>query len=95
MLIGPVPFKEPSRLVGLFESVALGPRYHLSSLDDVDWKHENKTFSALEAFDSGPAAMTNTAGVEQVEAAVVTAARGRGRLARGWRWERRRVRCID
>jgi macrolide transport system ATP-binding/permease protein len=73
VLIKPVPYYEPSRLVGLYESIALGPRYHLSYLDYVDWKRENKTLSALEAFDGNPVALVTAGGVEQVDIAMVTA----------------------
>lgn len=73
VLIKPVPYFQPSRLVGLYESIALGPRYHLSYLDYVDWKRENHTLSALEAFDGGPVALTTAGGVEQVDGGVITA----------------------
>jgi macrolide transport system ATP-binding/permease protein len=49
-LIKPLPYQNPTRLVQLFESIPLGPRFHLSYPDYVDWKRENKVFSALNVF---------------------------------------------
>ncbi len=49
-LIKPLPYWNPTRLVVLFESIPLGPRYHLSYPDYVDWKRENKVFSALNVY---------------------------------------------
>jgi macrolide transport system ATP-binding/permease protein len=49
-LIKPLPYKEPSRLMQLFESIQLGPRFHLSYLDYLDWKRENTVFESLDIF---------------------------------------------
>jgi len=49
-LIKPLPYERPTRLVQLFESIPLGPRFHLSYPDYLDWKRDNKTFSALNVF---------------------------------------------
>src|ERR1700761_6112177 len=38
LLIRPLPYANPSRLVALFESTPLGQRFHLSYLDYLDWK---------------------------------------------------------
>jgi len=37
-LIKPLPYEKPGRLVQLFESIPLGPRFHLSYPDYLDWK---------------------------------------------------------
>ena len=37
-LLKPLPYQNPSRLVGLFESTPLGSQFHLSYLDYLDWK---------------------------------------------------------
>lgn len=52
VLIKPLAYEAPSRLVALFESTALGPRFHLSYPDYVDWKRENKVFSSLDVYAS-------------------------------------------
>ena len=51
-LIRPLPYRDPSRLVALYESTPSGPRFHLSYLDYLDWKRLNTVFSSLEAFDN-------------------------------------------
>src|SRR5579862_8723728 len=40
-LIKPLPYKNPAQLVGIFETTTLGPRFHLSYLDYLDWKKFN------------------------------------------------------
>ncbi len=49
-LIKPLPYKDSPRLVQLFESIPLGPRFHLSYPDYLDWKRMNKSFSSLDVF---------------------------------------------
>jgi macrolide transport system ATP-binding/permease protein len=49
-LIKPLPYRDSSRLAVLFESNPLGPRFHLSYLDYLDWKNLNKSFSSLEVY---------------------------------------------
>src|SRR5580658_5817677 len=49
-LIKPLPYWNPTRLTVLFESIPLGPRFHLSYPDYVDWKRENKVVSALNVY---------------------------------------------
>ncbi len=49
-LIKPLPYERPTRLVQLFESIPLGPRFHLSYPDYLDWKRDNKVFGALNVF---------------------------------------------
>lgn len=73
VLLTPVPYKDPSRLVSLFESIALGPQYHISYLDYVDWKRDNKTLSALEVFDGSAMALSTPGGMEQVDGTMVSA----------------------
>ena len=73
VLIKPLPYRDPARLVGLFETTTLGPRYHLSYLDYLDWKNMNTSFSGLEAFDGGELPFKTANGVEAVEDAVISA----------------------
>ena len=49
-LIKPLPYRNPTRLVGVTESVALFPRADLSYPDYLDWKRLNKVFSSLEVW---------------------------------------------
>jgi predicted permease len=73
VLIRPLPYKDPAQLVGLFETTPLGPRYHLSYLDYLDWKRMNTVFTALEAYDDEALALKAQDGVQSVATAMVSA----------------------
>jgi macrolide transport system ATP-binding/permease protein len=49
-LIKPLPYMDSSRLAVLYESIPIGPKFHLSYLDYLDWKRENKVFSSLNVY---------------------------------------------
>jgi len=49
-LLKPLPYHEPSRLLGVFETVAFSPRSNLSYPDYLDWKRMNRTLSSLDVF---------------------------------------------
>ena len=51
-LLKPLPYREPGRLVNLFERNTLGPRFHLSYLDYLDWKKLNKVFSSMDVYEN-------------------------------------------
>jgi macrolide transport system ATP-binding/permease protein len=70
-LIKPLPYRAPSRLVALFESNQLGPRFHLSYLDYLDWKKLNSVFSSMDAYDNMLFELKTTAGIEQAQGASV------------------------
>ena len=72
-LIKPLPYRNPSELVGLFESNPLGPRFHLSYLDYLDWKRMNHVFSSVEAYDGDAVALKTANGVQRADGAVVGA----------------------
>ena len=72
-LIKPLPYRDPNRLVGLFETVALCPQCPLSYPDYLDWKRLNKVFTAADAFEGGGVSLRTDAGAEMASAAVVTA----------------------
>lgn len=73
VLIKPLPYQSPKRLVGLFESTPLGQRFHLSYLDYLDWKRQNHVFSTLEAYDGGAVSLKTTTGVQLADGATVSA----------------------
>ncbi len=50
-LIKPLPYREPSRLVGIFGSIPLGPRFHLSFPDYYDFKRLNRVFTSFDVYD--------------------------------------------
>jgi predicted permease len=71
-LIKPLPYKDSSRLEVLFESIPLGPRFHLSYPDYVDWKHDNKVFSSLDVFAPFGFMQKTSEGLRQVDGARVS-----------------------
>jgi macrolide transport system ATP-binding/permease protein len=71
-LIKPLPYKDPNRLAVLYESVPIGPRFHLSYLDYLDWKRDNKVFSAFEAYTPQSLSEKTNEGPRQVQAGRVT-----------------------
>lgn len=72
VLIKPLPYQNPSRLVSLFESTPLGQRFHLSYLDYLDWKKQNKVFRSVEAYHHTSMALNTTARVQLVDGATVS-----------------------
>ena len=67
-LIKPLPYRQPNRLVALFESIPSGPRYHLSLPDFRDWQKQNTVFSSLAVYGKYHGFTLSTAqGTEQVE----------------------------
>ncbi len=50
-LIKPLPYRNPARLIGVFESLATCPQCPLSYPDYLDWKKLNTVFSSLDAYE--------------------------------------------
>jgi len=72
-LIKPLPYKGPNRLAILFESIPLGPRFHLSYPDYLDWKRENKVFSSLDVYAPYGFMMKTADGLRNTDGARVSA----------------------
>jgi macrolide transport system ATP-binding/permease protein len=72
-LIKPLPYSDPNRLAILFESIPLGPRFHLSYPDYLDWKSQNKVFSSFDVYSPEGFMMTTPDGLRQTDAARVSA----------------------
>lgn len=72
-LIKPLPYKNPQRLVQLFESIPLGPLFHLSYPDYLDWKRMNKSFSTLDVFAPYGFMMKTSDGLRKTDGARVSA----------------------
>src|ERR1700691_2907698 len=51
-LIRPLPYKDPSRLMVMFGSIPLGPKFHLSFPDYYDLKRMNTVFTSFEVYDA-------------------------------------------
>ena len=73
VLITPLPYTQPNRLMALFESNPLGPCFHLSYLDYLDYKNRNKSFQSLELYDSNTFAMNTASGLQRVDGVDISA----------------------
>jgi len=73
MLIKPLPYQAPSRLVTLFESNQMGPRFHLSYLDYLDYKKLNHVFTDVESYDENPFSLQSPTGIERVDGVAIGA----------------------
>jgi predicted permease len=72
-LVKPLPYKQPSRLVNLYESIPLGPRFHLSYPDYLDWKRLNTVFNSLNVYENIAFSLSTPEGAQFAEGARVSA----------------------
>jgi predicted permease len=70
-LIKPLPYRDQARLVGLFESIAAGPKYCISYLDYLDWKRL-KSFVSLDAYTGWNFMVRSPQGTELAQGAHVS-----------------------
>jgi macrolide transport system ATP-binding/permease protein len=63
-LIRPLPYREPSRLVVIFGSIPLGPKFHLSFPDYYDFKRLNRVFTSFDVYDSNGFMLSTPTGVQ-------------------------------
>jgi len=71
-LIKPLPYKDPTRLVGVYEKVGMIPRSNLSYPDYIDWKKANHVFSSLDVWNGRGYMLRTSEGVELVAGARVS-----------------------
>jgi macrolide transport system ATP-binding/permease protein len=71
-LVKPLPYREPSRLVALYERIPVGDRYHLSDYDYHAWKQGNRVFTSLDAYRPDRFTLTLAKGAEEVSGARVS-----------------------
>jgi predicted permease len=71
-LIKPLPYKDSPRLAVLYESIPIGPKFHLSYPDYVDWKRENKVFSSLNVYANYGFMQKTSDGLRQADGARVS-----------------------
>lgn len=70
-LIKPLPYQNPSRLVGVYETSSFCPHCNLSFQDYLDWKKDNKVFRSFDAWGWANYLWKSSAGVLPVPAARV------------------------
>ena len=70
-LIKPLPYQNPSRLVGVYETSTFCPRCNLSFQDYLDWKKDNKVFSSFDAWTVTNYLWKGAAGVQPIPGARV------------------------
>jgi hypothetical protein len=73
VLIRPLPFPEPGRLVNLWEKEPGYPQIELSPANYVDWKHMSKSFDGMGAFWDTSVNLVGQGDPERLEGATVTA----------------------
>jgi hypothetical protein len=71
-LVRPLPYREPSRLVALFERIPVGDRYHLSYAGYLDWKRLNHVFTSLDVYRPYRFTIKTSSGAEEVSGAQVS-----------------------
>ena len=71
-LLKPLPYQEPSRLVGVYERVQVFPQSNLSYADYLDWKRMNTVFTSLSAYQGSGATLTTSEGVDRAPVARVS-----------------------
>ncbi len=72
-LIKPLPYKDPNRLVVLYETTTMGNKFHLSYPDYLDWKKGNKVFASLDVYSPYGFLLKTPTGLEQADGASVSA----------------------
>ncbi|HEV3253562.1 MAG TPA: ABC transporter permease [Candidatus Acidoferrales bacterium] len=72
ILIRPLPYQDPSRLVGVYESIPLCPQCNLSYPDYLDWQRLNKVFTSMAVYDVYGFTLNTPAGAQLVEGARVS-----------------------
>jgi len=71
-LVKPLPYADPTRLLGVFESIALGPHFNLSYPDYLDWKRQNTVFSSLDVYQATGFILSTPTGAEAIRSARVS-----------------------
>ena len=71
-LLKPLPYRDPSSLVAVFESTSTFPHSNLSYPDYLDWKKQNTVFSSFDIFDRMGMILTTPSGVQPTRGARVS-----------------------
>ncbi|MFN8090894.1 MAG: ABC transporter permease [Vicinamibacteria bacterium] len=71
-LVKPLPYRDPARLVGVFEAVEAFPQDNLSYPDYLDWKRMSSTLASLSAYGGSGFRLSTGSGVQPVTGARVS-----------------------
>src|SRR5450759_1899040 len=71
-LLKPLPYADPTRLVGVFESVKRFPQSNLSYPDYLDWKARNTVLGSLDIYQRSGFLLTASGGTQPVRGARVS-----------------------
>jgi len=71
-LVKPLPFREPVRLMALFEHNPVGDRFHLSDFDYRTWKQRNRVFTSLDVYRPERDTLNKSESPEEVAAALIS-----------------------
>ena len=72
VLLSPLPFPEPDRLITLFSQSPQSPRWSISYPNFLDWQRENRSFSALAAFRQDDFNLTGSGEPERLKTNMVS-----------------------
>ncbi len=71
-LLKPLPYKNPARLIGVYEKGETCPYCNLSYPDYLDWKKNNRTFASLDAYSHTGYALRTESGLQPLHGARVS-----------------------
>jgi macrolide transport system ATP-binding/permease protein len=72
-LLKPLPYKDPRRLVGVYEKIEkVCPLCNLSYLDFLDWKRSSSVFSSFDVYNHQNSILTTSSGVQRAFTSRVT-----------------------
>ena len=72
VLLNPLPYKDPDRLVSLWENVPEHGRWRAAPANFLDWKKQNTVFEDVAAFGGATATLTGDGDPEQLSGTGVT-----------------------
>ena len=73
VLLRPLPYPQPERLVALYSRTSDSPRWSISYPNFLDWVRDNRSFSALASYREDDFNITGTGEPERVPAEMVSA----------------------
>jgi putative ABC transport system permease protein len=72
VLLNPLPYKDPDRLVSIWENVPEHGRWRAAPANFLDWKKQNTVFEDVAAFGGSTATLTGDGDPEQLSGTAVT-----------------------